>query len=87
MSKTTDKIALEPKTIWDELANYSLLIDYMNNFLEDKTSSDPELKAKMFDSIYQHYDKVCPEAEIYFAEKYIDSIQYFLDKVEACRKL
>jgi hypothetical protein len=84
--KLEKNILEDINTIWDEYAQYDVLMEYVNTFLHDRGKRDSAFYAKVFDSIYKNYSVVCPEAEIYYAEKYINSIQKFLDKIETCRQ-
>lgn len=83
MEKTINKPKIQlPETVWDELAEYDLLMEYIEEFLADKLETNTELKSIMYEAIYQNYKSVCPQAEIYYANKFIDSIQFFLDGIK-----
>ena len=82
MDKKPNNDAILPHSIWDEMAESDVLIEYVRRFDNSIINTDIELKRKIFNSLYSHSSEVIPEAEEYFAEKYYNSLKVFLDRIE-----
>jgi len=70
-----------PFTIWDNLADSDILIEYVRKFDDSIINTNLELKKKIFNSLYSHSSEVLPEVEQYFGEMFYNSLKIFLDKV------
>jgi len=81
MSKNRNDEIL-PFTIWDDLADSDVLIDYLRKFDDSIINTDIELKKKIFNSLYSYSSEIIPEVEQHFGEMFYNSLKIFLDRSE-----
>ncbi len=77
--KESKNNSLKPKTIYDEMAEYGVLGDFLKENLSDKIEQDSEFRDKMYEKILQKSKQVVPEVEIYYLEKLCESLGFFLE--------
>lgn len=77
---------IEPFTIWDELAQTDILVDYMHKYEDSNINQSPELNATVLKSIYSYSTEPATEVEIFYGEKYYLCLKKFLDKTKKCRE-
>jgi len=75
-----------PITIWDELADSDVLIEYVRKFEDSVINNDIEVKKKIFNSLYSYSSEIIPELEQYFGEMFHNSLKVFLDRSEKWQK-
>lgn len=74
-----------PYTVWDEMAETDILIEYMRKYMDSGMSIDSKLKKSIFESLYSYSTEPIFEVEQYFAEKYYNSLTIFLERIKPCR--
>ena len=86
MDKKNQNDEILPFTIWDDLADSDVLIEYVRKFDDSIINTDIELKKKIFNSLYSYSNEVIPEVEQYFGEMFYSSLKIFLDRTEKWKK-
>ena len=85
MKKNNNKDKIQkPFSVWDEMAETDILIEYMRRFVDSKDTM-PDIYASMMDSLYSYSTEFIPEVEQYYSEKLYTTLKYFLDKVTLCQ--
>lgn len=70
---------LKPETFYEQLAKDGLLEEYLRKFFEDKFATDEVFRQEMFDILLKYSKKPVVEVEIYYLEKMIAALSYFLE--------
>ena len=80
------KNQIKPKTYIEELAEIGLLEIYVNDFLKDKFESDEDFKERIYDALLTYEKSLNSDVEVYFMEKLVESLGYFLEFTRECRE-
>lgn len=88
LNNTSSKISnsAKPFTIWDDLAQSNVLIEYVRRFNNSNINKLPELQETVLDSIYNYSTEVAVEVESFYCKKYYLSLKNFLEKTQSCRQ-
>jgi hypothetical protein len=79
--KMNENIVLRPHTIWDELAESDVLIEYLRHFQDSDINTNIPLRDELYQALYEHSSEEIPEVELYISQRYNTVLQHFLDKV------
>jgi hypothetical protein len=76
---------IKPKTYLDELAEMGVLDIYVNDFLKDKYSNEPEFQERIYDSYYNYSNSINEDLEFYYLDKMCQSLSFFMEFTKECR--
>ncbi len=79
------KDQIKPKTYIEELAELGLLEIYVNDFLRNKFETDEEFKQRIYDALLKYEKSLNTDVEVFFMEKMVESLGYFLEFTRECR--
>lgn len=77
---------MQPRTIYQLMAEEGLLHEYLKLFMSHKISVDEGFRDAMFDLIFIHSESPIVEMDIYVLEILCDSLGYFEEKTKLCLK-
>ena len=76
---------IEPFSIWDQMAETDILIEYLRRFVDSNINTSSDLYHSMMESLYSYSNEVIQEVELHYASKLYLTMKYFTDKVILCQ--
>lgn len=84
--KNIDLNNISAKTFFDELAEYGMLDEFVDNYLKDRVDGDEKLQDSLRTALFNSSNQFEPEVEKFLLEKLSDVLNYFLEHSDKWNK-
>lgn len=73
---------VKPKTLYEDLAEFGYLMQYLKEFMWETFENDPKFRERMFKILYEQSKYPVQELNHYYLQHLNNLMEQFLNKVE-----
>jgi hypothetical protein len=76
---------VQPKTYLDELAEYGMLDEFLEEYFHKKLDIDADFKERIYESYYKYAASINENLELYYLESICESLSFFIEYTSTCK--